>query len=187
VEVLAQQVGLGTHLLDRFPHELSGGQRQRVSIARALALEPDLIVCDEAVSALDVSVQAQVLNLLTGLQKRLGVAFLFISHDLSVIRYISHRIAVMYLGRIVEIGDSESVWNNPQHPYSQALIASIPDEAVENGGAPALTGDVPSPINPPSGCAFRTRCPRAQALCAQVRPDLSADASPHAVACHFPG
>jgi oligopeptide/dipeptide ABC transporter ATP-binding protein len=187
VEALARQVGLGEHLLDRFPHELSGGQRQRVSIARALTLEPELIVCDEAVSALDVSVQAQVLNLLTDLQKRLGVAFLFISHDLSVIRYISNRIAVMYLGRIVEIGDSESVWHNPQHPYSQALIASIPDETAAAGGGPKLVGDVPSPINPPSGCAFRTRCPRAQALCAEIRPDLSTDGRPHGVACHFPG
>ena len=188
VEELAGQVGLGAHLLDRFPHELSGGQRQRVSIARALTLNPELIVCDEAVSALDVSVQAQVLNLLTELQGRLGVAFLFISHDLSVIRYISNRIAVMYLGRIVEIGDSESVWLKPQHPYTQALIASIADEEWEGEGAPPqLSGDVPSPINPPSGCAFRTRCPRAQALCSQVRPDLAREGRPHDVACHFPG
>ncbi|SFU22398.1 oligopeptide/dipeptide ABC transporter ATP-binding protein [Mesorhizobium sp. YR577] len=186
VEMLMRQVGLGEHHLEHFPHELSGGQRQRVSIARALTLEPDLIVCDEAVSALDVSVQAQVLNLLTDLQKRLGVAFLFISHDLAVIRYISNRIAVMYLGRIVEIGDSESVWQNAQHPYTRALIASIPDERAKRGVS-LLTGDVPSPVNPPSGCAFRTRCPLSQPVCAEARPELSAAGRLHSVACHFAG
>lgn len=183
---LMEQVGLGPHLLDRYPHELSGGQRQRVSIARALALEPALLVCDEIVSALDVSVQAQVLNLLTDLQSKLGIAFLFISHDLSVVRYVSDRIAVMYLGRIVEEGDSESVWNHSRHPYTQALIAWIPERAGdETAQRLQLSGDLPSPVNPPSGCSFRTRCPYARPLCAQSRPELRSDGLRHSVACHF--
>ncbi|MBN9888268.1 ABC transporter ATP-binding protein [Salipiger abyssi] len=184
VEELAAQVGLGLHLLDRYPHQISGGQRQRVSIARALTLEPELIVCDEAVSALDVSVQAQVLNLLTKLQRDLGVSFLFISHDLSVVRYVSHRIAVMYLGQIVELGDAESVWAERRHPYTRALTSSIPDAAGGMRGE-RLTGDVPSAVNPPSGCPFRTRCRHAQAICAEARPALTDDGLPHLVACHF--
>ena len=182
---LMQAVGLGAHHLDKFPHELSGGQRQRVSIARALALQPKLIVCDEAVSALDVSVQAQVLNLLIELQRDFGVAFLFISHDLSVVRYVSHQIAVMYLGKIVEVGESESVWRNRLHPYTRALIASIPDEAGR--GAARLKGDVPSPLDPPPGCAFASRCPIARPVCRTTRPPLSDADRPHRVACHFPG
>lgn len=182
VEALAAEVGLGLHLLDRYPHEISGGQRQRVSIARALTLEPELIVCDEAVSALDVSVQAQVLNLLTKLQRDFGVSFLFISHDLSVVRYVSHRIAVMYLGQIVELGDAESVWHERRHPYTRALIGSIPEAG---GATERLEGDVPSAVNPPSGCPFRTRCRHAQDICAAERPTLSDEGLPHQVACHF--
>ncbi|WP_138472329.1 ABC transporter ATP-binding protein [Poseidonocella sp. HB161398] len=183
---LLSAVGLGEHHLSKFPHELSGGQRQRVSIARALALEPGLIICDEAVSALDVSVQAQVLNLLNDLQARLGVAYLFISHDLSVVRYVSDRIAVMYLGRLVEVGPAESVWQNRLHPYTRALIASIPDDD-DRREIPFLSGDVPSPIDPPPGCAFAARCPMAQDICRQSRPELDATARAHAAACHFPG
>lgn len=185
VEEIAAQVGLTSHHLDRFPHELSGGQRQRVSIARALALEPGLLVCDEAVSALDVSVQAQVLNLLLDLQERLNVAFLFISHDLSVVRYVAHRIAVMYLGRIVEIGLAGAVWKRRAHPYTRALTNAIPDEQVRRDNVELLEGDVPSPVNPPSGCSFRTRCPFARARCAQEVPQLRDRGGGLAVACHF--
>ena len=184
VRDIAGKVGLADYHLERLPHELSGGQRQRVSIARALALNPNLLICDEAVSALDVSVQAQVLNLLVDLQKDLGLSYLFISHDLAVVRYISHRIAVMYLGRVVEIGLAEDVWNNRLHPYTRALIDAIPDEAVRRDGAQLLEGDVPSPIDPPSGCSFRTRCPFARSACAESRPELRAVGS-HQVACHF--
>jgi oligopeptide/dipeptide ABC transporter ATP-binding protein len=182
-EDLMSKVGLGAHHYDKYPNELSGGQRQRVSIATALALKPSLIVCDEAVSALDVSVQAQVLNLLTKLQKDLGISFLFISHDLSVVRYISHDIVVMYLGRVIEYGPAESVWSNRLHPYTRALIASVPELGKRD--ATQLAGDVPSAANPPSGCSFRTRCPFAKPLCAQERPPLAANGLAHAVACHF--
>ncbi|MDI6029172.1 ATP-binding cassette domain-containing protein [Corticibacterium sp. UT-5YL-CI-8] len=185
VAELAAQVGLSDYHLARHPHELSGGQRQRVSIARALALEPGLLVCDEAVSALDVSVQAQVLNLFVDLQKRLNVAYLFISHDLSVVRYISHRIAVMYLGRIVEVGPAEEVWNRRNHPYTRALIDAIPDEAVRRDDIALLDGDVPSPVNPPSGCTFRTRCPYARERCAAEVPVLRDRGNRLQVACHF--
>ncbi|MGZ9810227.1 ABC transporter ATP-binding protein [Pseudoroseicyclus sp. H15] len=180
----AHKVGLSDYHLERMPHELSGGQRQRVSIARALVLNPNLLVCDEAVSALDVSVQAQVLNLLLDIQKELGLSYLFISHDLAVVRYISHRIAVMYLGRIVEIGAAEDVWAGRLHPYTQALIHSIPEEAAKSGRTVTLEGDVPSPVNPPSGCPFRTRCPFARGACAETRPELRQVGS-HEVACHF--
>ncbi|MBP0617011.1 ABC transporter ATP-binding protein [Jiella mangrovi] len=183
----AEKVGLAAHHLKRLPHELSGGQRQRVSIARSLTLDPGILVCDEAVSALDVSIQAQVLNLFLDLQKELGLAYLFISHDLSVVRYISHRIAVMYLGRIVEIGPAEEVWKRRSHPYTRALVGAIPDEAVRRDGAELLEGDVPSPVNLPSGCRFRTRCPLAQAKCATDEPALADVGGGLSVACHFPG
>lgn len=182
-EDLLVKVGLGAHHYDKYPHELSGGQRQRVSIASALALKPKLIVCDEAVSALDVSVQAQVLNLLTRLQRELGISFLFISHDLSVVRYISHQIVVMYLGRVIEYGSAESVWKHRLHPYTHALIASVPE--LGKPKIAEISGDMPSAANPPSGCSFRTRCPYARPLCAESRPPLSAIDQPHAVACHF--
>jgi peptide/nickel transport system ATP-binding protein len=189
VSELLALVGLLPDHAARFQHEFSGGQRQRIGIARAIALNPKLIVLDEPVSALDVSVQAQIVNLLADLQEKLNLTYVFIAHDLSVVRQVSTRIAVMYLGSIVEIGKAETIFSRPLHPYTQALISAVPVFDTAESGARkriVLTGDVPSPINPPAGCRFHTRCPVAQDRCRTERPKLEAGAFDSMVACHFP-
>ncbi|MFK9093038.1 ABC transporter ATP-binding protein [Bacillus salipaludis] len=186
VQELLEVVGLSSYHADRYPHEFSGGQRQRINIARALALNPDVIICDEPVSALDVSVQAQVINLLKDLQKQFDLTYIFISHDLNVVRYMCDRIAVMYLGKIVEIGTFAEIYENPLHPYTKALLSAIPKESpYEKKERILLKGDVPSPVHPPAGCHFHQRCHLAMDICKTARPELKQHETMQRVACHL--
>jgi oligopeptide/dipeptide ABC transporter ATP-binding protein len=191
VEELLQVVGMRTAVLDRYPHEFSGGQRQRIGIARALALNPKLIVADEPVSALDVSVRAQVLNLIAKLQREHGIAFLFISHDLSVVEHVSDHVGVMYLGKLVEMAPAKEIYRDPRHPYTQALLSAVPvPDPKRKSRRIVLTGDVPSPMNPPPGCPFHKRCPKVMDICSKVVPpvvDVGTAERPHRVACHLHG
>ena len=191
VEELLQVVGMRTAVLDRYPHEFSGGQRQRIGIARALALNPKLIVADEPVSALDVSVRAQVLNLIARLQRERGIAFLFISHDLSVVEHVSDQVGVMYLGKLVEMAPAKEIYRDPRHPYTQALLSAVPvPDPARKSRRIVLTGDVPSPMNPPPGCPFHRRCPKVMDICSRVAPpvvDVGSADRPHRVACHLHG
>jgi oligopeptide/dipeptide ABC transporter ATP-binding protein len=189
VEELLQVVGMRSNVLDRYPHEFSGGQRQRIGIARALALNPKLIIADEPVSALDVSVRAQVLNLIAGLQREHGIAFLFISHDLSVVEHVSDHVGVMYLGKMVELAPAKEIYRDPRHPYTQALLSAVPvPDPKRKSKRIVLTGDVPSPMNPPPGCPFHKRCPKVMDVCSKVVPpvvDVGSADKPHRVACHL--
>ena len=185
IEVM-KQVGLNLDYLYRYPHEFSGGQRQRIGIARAIALQPKLIICDEPVSALDVSIQAKIINLLKELQQKLGIAYIFISHDLSVVKHIADRVGVMYLGNMMEMADKKALYSNPLHPYTQALFSAIPKISSERiDDKEILGGDVPSPANPPKGCRFVTRCPKAREICKSVRPELKEVEPGHKCACHL--
>ena len=182
---LMDMVGLSKKHIDRYPHEFSGGQRQRIGIARALALEPTLVICDEPISSLDVSVKAQIINLLQDLQQELGLTYMFITHDLSMVKYISTRICVMYLGKIVEVAPSGELYSNPVHPYTKALLSAILTKDNSAGQRILLKGSVPSPINPPSGCCFRTRCAYAEDICAAQEPQVCSITDEHSVKCHF--
>lgn len=190
IRELLTLVGLNTEHASRYPHEFSGGQRQRIGIARAIAVEPDFIVCDEPVSALDVSIRAQIINTLEEMQERLNLTYLFISHDLGVVRHTCDRVGVMYLGHIVELVESEELYKNPLHPYTKALLTAIPEpdpEIAKKRNRIILKGEIPSPVNPPSGCKFRTRCPYAKDICAQQVPPLKDIGNGHSVSCHFAG
>jgi oligopeptide/dipeptide ABC transporter ATP-binding protein len=189
IQELLRVVGMNPNFTNRYPHEFSGGQRQRIGIARALAVEPSFIVCDEPISALDVSIQAQIINLLEKLQEQFNLTYLFIAHDLSVVKHISDRIAVMYLGKVMEISPASELYRRPRHPYTGSLISAIPipDPAIERRRERViLQGDVASPVNPPSGCRFRTRCPRAKPHCAEEEPPLESFGTEHQAACFYP-